>query len=229
MSESNNFCGKCGASVGFDNNFCPKCGSSVASDTSKERIRQRPKKQKKKGLSKKKKVGIGFGVVVLLFFVLVATSSGGSDSTQTRESKTIDANTNQDVRIQETEEILNLPYTWTGNNFEYKLEFREDTASYQRNVNYDLFVMCTNLQKSSNSAGFQPIFDAKLVTSEGNTWDLLYAKYLNACSGKFDPQESRNYPGTLDPYFSIPNPDEKPELLIVDTIHGKLTFNVKGT
>lgn len=73
MSESNNFCVKCGANLGLDKNFCPKCGSPVLSDVSnKETIRKQPERPKKKGLSKKKKLGIGILIaIVLLGFLFV--------------------------------------------------------------------------------------------------------------------------------------------------------------
>lgn len=83
MSESNTFCGKCGAKLDPNNNFCPKCGTSTLSESpNRETIRERPIKSKKKGRSKKKKLGIGFGVIVLLFFVLVAIGSSGSESNE---------------------------------------------------------------------------------------------------------------------------------------------------
>lgn len=79
MSESNNFCGKCGKKLDPNNNFCPKCGLPVKNTSNIENSRERFEKPKKKGFSKKKKVGIGIGVIILLFFILVAASSGDSD------------------------------------------------------------------------------------------------------------------------------------------------------
>ena len=230
------FCHKCGSEIKDTNNFCTKCGFSILKleDSSYNRIQKN--KPQKKSFSKKKKIGIIFGVIIFLFFGLAILSSSNDESEKNELNEmshaqikdVADANIYQDDKVQDTDKILNLPYTWTGNNFIYTLDFKRDYSQYNQYIYYELVATCQNLQKSSNEGGFQPVLDAKLKTTHENVWDLLYTKNLNACQGKFDPQQTKQYPSQVKPYFKLTNPDEKPDVLLVSGYDKDLIFNVKS-
>ena len=91
MSESNNFCGKCGAKLDPNNNFCPKCGLSInTTETTPERDipKQIPEIKKGKKTKINKKLLIGMSVFLVIIIIGGAVTPYDDSVADNNDSKT---------------------------------------------------------------------------------------------------------------------------------------------